>query len=55
MKNIWCTKIIANSDPEKFGKEFGKTIREFQHDGCEVEVHYSYSNDIYTALILGRK
>lgn len=48
-------KMISNPVPDEFFKRVGATVEELQKSNLEVEVQYAHSNNIYSALIFGRR
>lgn len=55
MKTIETIKHIVAYEQNSFIGEIIDTIKVLEEDKQEVEIQYSYSNEKYTALIVGRK
>jgi len=55
MKPIKQLAIMGElNDMPKFYEHVSKSIGEFQEAGLEVEIQYQFSNNVFTALIIGR-
>lgn len=55
MKTIETIKHIVAYEQKSFIGEIVNTIKVLEEDKQEVEIQYSYANEKYTALIVGRK
>lgn len=55
MKTIETIKHIVAYEQKSFIGEIINTIKVLEEDKQEVEIQYSYANEKYTALIVGRK
>lgn len=55
MKPIKRLAVMGElNDMSKFYEHVSKNIGEFQAEGLEVEVQYQFSNNVFTAMIIGR-
>ena len=55
MKTITTIKQIIAYEQKCFVDEILKSIEDFESKGFETEIQYSYGNEKYTALIIGKK
>jgi hypothetical protein len=55
MKQIKETCLLANKNAEIFTNELNQEIAKFQFNKLEVEIQYSLSNGIHSALILAKE
>lgn len=55
MKTIETIKHIVAYEQKCFIDEILKTVESMEKAKHEVEIQYSYGNEKYTALIIGRK
>lgn len=55
MKKIEAISHIIAYEPNNFIKQVIKTTTNMESKGLEIEIQYSSSNEIYTALVIGRK
>lgn len=55
MKTIETIKHIVAYEQKSFIGEIINTIKVLEEDKQEVDIQYSYANEKYTALIVGRK
>lgn len=52
-RKIGDTAIVVNRDPDKFFEKLNEHIQLLQTKGYEVDVRFSTSSNLYSALILG--
>lgn len=55
MKTIKAIKHIVAYEQKSFIDEILKTVDQMESSQLEVDIQYSYANEKYTALIVGRK
>lgn len=55
MKKIEAISHILAYEPNNFIKQVIDTTSNMESKGLEVDIQYSSANEIYTALIIGRK
>lgn len=55
MKTIETIKHIVAYEQKSFMQEIINTVKILEDDKQEVEIQYSYANEKYTALVIGRK
>lgn len=53
MKKYQNIYTIANSDNNEFMRSVDKVLMENKKKNFQSEIHYSYANSTFTALILG--
>ena len=53
MKKYQNISVIANFDDTEFMRSVNKFLMENEKKNFKSEIHYSYANDTFTALILG--
>lgn len=52
MKKIVKSVLVSDFSPNGFNAKLGRYIDEFQGNGYEIDVQYSFNNGYYTALVL---
>lgn len=52
MKKIIKSVIVSDLYPNEFNVKLGKYIDDFQGNGYEIDIQYSFNNGYYTALVL---
>ena len=55
MKTIETIKHIVAYEQKSFIADIINTIKVLEEDKQEVDIQYSYANEKYTALVIGRK
>lgn len=55
MKKIEAISHILAYEPKNFIKQVIDTTSNMESKGLEVDIQYSSANEIYTALVIGRK
>ena len=55
MKKIEAISHILAYEPNNFIKQVIDTTSNMENKGLEVDIQYSSANEIYTALVIGRK
>lgn len=55
MKKIEAISHIIAYEPNSFISQVNDVIEKMESEKLEVDIQYSTSNEIYTALVIGRK